>query len=77
MRRTMGRGARQQPEWLYEALKAHNVATEYLELPRGGHGLNGYRGPMWNAWQTKSLQWLAAQKMIPQGDAPGSTATGK
>jgi acetyl esterase/lipase len=45
---------------LYEALKAHKVPTEYLELPSGGHGLNGYRGPMWDAWQTKSLEWLAA-----------------
>ena len=30
---------------LYEALKAHKVAAEYLELPSGGHGLNGYKGP--------------------------------
>ena len=51
---------------LHEALKAHKVATEYLELPTGGHGLNGYKGPMWDAWQTRSLEWLAAQKMIPQ-----------
>jgi hypothetical protein len=29
-----------------------------LELPSGGHGLNGYKGPMWDAWQTQSLQWL-------------------
>jgi acetyl esterase/lipase len=50
---------------MYEALKAHKVAAEYLELPSGGHGLNGYKGPMWDAWQTKSLKWLAAQKLIP------------
>ncbi len=43
---------------LYEALKAHKVPAEYLELPSGGHGLNGYKGPMWDAWQTKSLEWL-------------------
>jgi acetyl esterase/lipase len=49
---------------MYETLKAHNVATEYLELPSGGHGLNGYKGPMWDAWQTRSLRWLAAQKII-------------
>ena len=54
---------------LYEALQAHNVATEYLELPSGGHGLNGYKGPMWAAWQSMSLQWLAAQKMIPPRDS--------
>ena len=49
----------------YEALQAHHVAAEYLQLPSGGHGLNGYRGPMWDAWQTKSLEWLAAQKLVP------------
>jgi acetyl esterase/lipase len=54
---------------LHEALQAHQVATEYLELAGGGHGLNGYKGPMWDAWQTKSLEWLAAQKMIPRRDS--------
>jgi hypothetical protein len=34
------------------------------------HGLNGYKGPMWDAWQTQSLQWLADLKLIPAGDAP-------
>ncbi len=50
---------------MYEALKAHKVATEYLELPGGGHGLNGYKGPYWDAWQRASLKWLAKQKIIP------------
>jgi len=50
---------------LYEAFRAHRVAAEYLELPSGGHGLNGYQGPMWDAWQAKSLEWLAGLKMIP------------
>ena len=49
----------------YEALLAHKVAAKYLELPSGNHGLNGYSGPMWDAWQTQSLQWLAAQGVIP------------
>jgi acetyl esterase/lipase len=49
----------------YDALQAHKVAAQYLKLPTGGHGLNGYRGPMWEAWQTQSLQWLAAQKLMP------------
>ena len=53
----------------YEALLAHKVAAEYLELPSGGHGLNGYKGPSWDAWQTHSLKWLAAQKFIPEADA--------
>jgi acetyl esterase/lipase len=54
---------------LHEALKKHRVASEYLELPEGGHGLNGYKGPMWDAWQTQSLAWLAKLKMIPASDA--------
>jgi acetyl esterase/lipase len=48
----------------YEALQAHHVPAEYLELPQGGHGLNGYQGPMWTAWQTGCLQWLTAQKIL-------------
>lgn len=54
---------------LHEALKAHRVATEYLELPSGGHGLNRYQGPMWDAWQARSLEWLAGQKTIPPRDS--------
>jgi len=50
---------------LYEALRAHHVPAEYLQLPSGGHGLNGYQGPMWDAWQAQSLEWLAQLKMIP------------
>jgi acetyl esterase/lipase len=53
----------------YAALKAHGVPAKYLELPEGGHGLNGYSGPMWAAWQQKSLAWLAAQGFIPNKDA--------
>jgi acetyl esterase/lipase len=49
----------------YEALLAHKVPAHYLELPSGGHGLNGYKGPMWDAWQEKSLAWLAELKIIP------------
>lgn len=49
----------------YEALQANKVPSEYLELPSGGHGLNGYKGPMWDAWQEKSMAWLAGLKVIP------------
>jgi acetyl esterase/lipase len=49
----------------HEALRANKVASRYLELPSGGHGLNGYKGPMWDAWQAQSLSWLAEQKLIP------------
>jgi acetyl esterase/lipase len=41
-----------------EALQAAGVTHEYLALPSGGHGLNGYQGPMWEAWQSASLAWL-------------------
>lgn len=53
----------------YQALKEHEVPAEYLELPNGGHGLNGYKGPSWDAWQKRSLTWLAEQKFIPAADA--------
>ena len=39
-----------------DALTANGVEATYLELPSGGHGLNGYQGPMWDAWQAQSLQ---------------------
>jgi acetyl esterase/lipase len=47
------------------ALKEKGVPAEYLELPSGDHGLNGYKGPMWDAWQAGVLQWLAARGIIP------------
>jgi acetyl esterase/lipase len=43
-----------------EAMKAHNVPVKYLELPNGGHGLNHYQGPSWDAWQKQSIEWLRA-----------------
>jgi acetyl esterase/lipase len=49
----------------HEALQKHNVPSHYLELPSGGHGLNGYKGPMWDAWQSGSLKWLASLNLIP------------
>jgi len=52
---------------LYDALRANQVPAEYLELPSGGHGLNGYKGPMWDAWQARSLVWLGEQKFLPAG----------
>ena len=53
----------------FEALQARHVPATYLALPSGNHGLNGYRGPMWDAWQTGALLWLAAQGIISQ-EAP-------
>lgn len=50
---------------LHEALEANRVETAYLELPSGGHGLNGYKGPMWEAWKSGSLAWLGKCLGIP------------
>ena len=49
----------------FEALQAHKVPSKYLELPDGGHGLNGYKGPSWDAWQTQSLDWLRELNLLP------------
>ena len=57
----------EQSQMMYDALAAHHVPAEYLKLPRGGHGLNGYQGPMWDAWQTRSLEWLAKRKLLSSG----------
>ena len=64
MRRTTS-GHAQHSRMFYQALRAHQVPAEYLELPSGDHGLDGYQGPMWDAWQTRSIAWLAEQKFIP------------
>jgi dipeptidyl aminopeptidase/acylaminoacyl peptidase len=54
---------------LFDALQAAKIPSRYLELPSGGHGLNGYQGPMWDAWQKQSLEWLAEQRLIRVIDA--------
>ncbi len=61
-------------ELFAEAMKAHHLPCEYLELPSGGHGLNGYKGPSWDAWQAASLKWLEAQGMVAAG---GTAAAGR
>ena len=50
---------------LHQALQAKGIESEYLELPSGGHGLNGYKGPMWDAWQKGSLEWLTRIGVTP------------
>ncbi len=42
----------------HQALQARDIPSYYLELPSGGHGLNRYQGPMWDAWQKGSMDWL-------------------
>lgn len=51
------------------AMKAHSVPVELLELPSGGHGLNGCEGPLWEQWKAAALKWLATQKFIPASDS--------
>ena len=51
----------------HDALLAQKVPAKYLELASGGHGLNGYKRPMWDAWQTQSLAWLGEMKFVPMG----------
>ena len=53
---------------LYAALQEKQIPSKLLELPSGGHGLNGYKGPSWDAWQKQSLEWLAELKFIPTAD---------
>lgn len=52
-------------QMFYDALIDNGVPATYLELPNGGHGLNGYKGPMWDRWQAQSIQWLTDQDLIP------------
>ncbi len=49
---------------LFEALQAKNISSQYLDLPRGGHGLNYQRGPMWYPWQTECLEWLVEHHFV-------------
>jgi acetyl esterase/lipase len=49
---------------LAAAMKAHHIPVELLELPSGGHGFNGCKGPLWEQWKAAALQWLAEQKII-------------
>lgn len=59
-----------------DALVRRKIPVEYLELPTGGHGLNGYKGPMWDAWQTRSLAWLRQMRFLPAPDKKNYTPHG-
>jgi acetyl esterase/lipase len=48
------------------AMKAHGIPVEYLELPSGGHGFNGCKGPLWEQWKAASLVWLRKQGFLSQ-----------
>jgi acetyl esterase/lipase len=49
----------------FEAQQKAGLPTRLVELPNGGHGLNGYKGASWDAWQKLSLEWLQELKIIP------------
>jgi acetyl esterase/lipase len=49
----------------YEAQKKAGRPARLVELPNGGHGLNGYKGPSWDKWQAESLLWLKEIKVLP------------
>jgi acetyl esterase/lipase len=49
----------------YAAQQKAGLPTRLVELPSGGHGLNGYKGPSWDKWQAESLLWLRELKVIP------------
>jgi len=49
------------------ALQAHRVPVEYLEFPTGGHGFNGCKGPIWEEWKARSLEWLRSQGILLEG----------
>lgn len=46
------------------ACERAGVPVRLLELATGGHGLNGYQGPSWDAWQSGSLAWLAERGLV-------------
>ena len=46
------------------AMKAHHVPFELLDLPSGGHGLNGFQGPIWEQCKAAVLKWLENQKIL-------------
>lgn len=47
------------------AMQKHQRPVELLELPIGGHGLNGCKGPLWEQWKAAALVWSAKQNIIP------------
>ena len=53
----------------HEACKREGVISRLLELPSGGHGLDGYKGPNWDAWQSGVLAWLASLDLAPAAAA--------
>jgi acetyl esterase/lipase len=49
----------------FQAQQKAGLPARLVELPNGGHGLNGYKGPSWDKWQAESLLWLKEIKVLP------------
>ena len=49
----------------FAAQQQAGLPARLVELPNGGHGLNGYKGPSWDKWQAEALLWLKEIKVIP------------
>jgi len=47
----------------HQACQKAGTPSKLLLLESGGHGLNGYKGPSWDAWQSQSLNWLQELKL--------------
>jgi acetyl esterase/lipase len=52
-------------ELFYDAYREQGLPALLLRLPNGGHGLNGYKGPSWDAWQSGAITWLRDHGIIP------------
>ncbi len=50
-----------------EALRKNGVPVEYVELPRGEHGLGSGTGEDWKAWQDACLEWLKINGLATTG----------
>lgn len=51
-------------EKFYDALKSKGIATEFLKLTKGDHGLGCGKGEEWAAWQTAFSAWMNAQGVL-------------
>jgi acetyl esterase/lipase len=52
-------------ELFYQALRHHDVASEFLELPTGGHGWGlAKNDPKIGIWTDRCLAWLAKQGFL-------------
>lgn len=40
------------------AMRKFDRPVVLLELPNGNHGLNGYKGPSWDKWQSDAAAWI-------------------